>query len=97
MVGRFILGIAGGAFAVAAPAYTSEIAESSIRGALGSYFQLMITFGILLVYILGGVGVKLQEISIVCGIIPLIFGVLFFFMPDTPVWLISKVCVKHKL
>lgn len=90
MVGRYIIGIAGGAFAVVAPAYTSEIADNSVRGALGSYYQLMVTFGILLVYILGGVDVSIQAISIVCGIIPLIFGVLFFFMPDTPSWYLSK-------
>lgn len=94
MAGRFILGMAGGAFAVAAPCYTSEIAEKEIRGALGSYFQLMVTFGILFVYAVG-YGVDLQVLSIICGIVPLVFCVTFFFMPETPVWYMSK--VKRKI
>lgn len=45
ITGRFLLGIAGGAFCVAAPVYTGEIAQKEIRGTLGSYFQLMVTVG----------------------------------------------------
>lgn len=52
-VGRFITGMAGGAFCVSAPMYTSEIAEKEIRGTLGSYFQLLLTVGILFSYIVG--------------------------------------------
>lgn len=60
--------------------YIGEIAEKEIRGTLGSYFQLMITIGILFVYAVGA-GVNLFWLSIICGIIPLIFGVVFFLMP----------------
>lgn len=89
-VGRIILGMAGGAFAVAAPVYTAEIAENSIRGALGSYFQLMVTVGVLFVYIVGG-KVSAQLLSIICGVVPLVFGAIFFFMPESPEYLLSKV------
>lgn len=89
LVARFILGVAGGAFCVTAPMYTGEIAESSIRGALGSYFQLMITIGILFVYAVGA-GAEVILLSIICGIIPLVFGVIFFFMPESPSYLVSK-------
>lgn len=87
--GRFIIGMAGGAFAVAAPCYTSEIAEKQIRGALGSYFQLMVTLGILFVYAVGA-GVDLKVLSYICGVIPIVFAVTFFFMPESPVFLMSK-------
>lgn len=60
--------------------YIGEIAEKEIRGTLGSYFQLMITIGILFVYAVGA-GVNLFWLSVICGIIPLIFGVVFFLMP----------------
>ncbi|KAJ8981382.1 hypothetical protein NQ317_002576 [Molorchus minor] len=48
--GRFLTGLAGGAFCVAAPIYTSEIAQNEIRGTLGSFFQLLLTVGILISY-----------------------------------------------
>uniref|UniRef100_A0A0A1WTN4 Facilitated trehalose transporter Tret1-2 homolog n=2 Tax=Zeugodacus cucurbitae TaxID=28588 RepID=A0A0A1WTN4_ZEUCU len=86
---RFLLGIAGGAFCVAAPMYTGEIAQKEIRGTLGSFFQLMITAGILFVYAIGA-GLNVMWMSIVCGLIPLIFGVIFVFMPESPTYLIIK-------
>ncbi|XP_072743512.1 facilitated trehalose transporter Tret1 isoform X1 [Anoplolepis gracilipes] len=88
--GRFITGVSGGAFCVAAPLYTSEIAESEIRGTLGSYFQLMLTIGILISYVLGTVLENMKTLSIISGIVPLIFFVVFFFMPETPVYYLKK-------
>lgn len=87
--GRFITGLAGGSFCVAAPLYTSEIAQKEIRGALGSYFQLLLTVGIFLVYIWGGY-INPQITSVICAIVPLVFGVVFFLQPETPVYLLKK-------
>ncbi|KAL0872217.1 hypothetical protein ABMA27_004615 [Loxostege sticticalis] len=89
IAGRFITGIAGGAFCVTAPAYTSEIAQDSIRGTLGSYFQLMITVGILFAYAVGSY-TSVFVFNILCTIIPIIFGVIFFFMPESPNFLVVK-------
>ncbi|GBP15440.1 Facilitated trehalose transporter Tret1 [Eumeta japonica] len=89
MIGRFIAGIAGGAFCVTAPAYTSEIAQDSIRGTLGSYFQLMITVGILFAYAVGSY-TSVFLFNILCALIPLIFGCVFFFMPESPSFLVVK-------
>ncbi|XP_022905450.1 facilitated trehalose transporter Tret1-like isoform X2 [Onthophagus taurus] len=92
--GRFFTGLAGGAFCIAAPLYTSEISENSIRGRLGSFFQLLLTVGILLAYTFPLI--KSNDISstlihtILCAIFPLIFGVVFFFQPETPVHLYKK-------
>ncbi|XP_017016368.1 facilitated trehalose transporter Tret1-2 homolog isoform X1 [Drosophila kikkawai] len=86
---RFILGIAGGAFCVTAPMYTGEIAQKDIRGTLGSFFQLMITIGILFVYAIGA-GLDIFWVSVICGILPLVFGVIFFFMPESPTYLVAK-------
>lgn len=87
--GRFLTGLAGGAFCVAAPLYTSEIAEKEIRGALGSYFQLLLTVGILISYIFGS-EFSPQVLSIICVFIPVVFGLVFFFQPETPVYLLKK-------
>lgn len=89
MVGRVLLGVSGGAFCVTAPTYTGEIAQKQIRGTLGTYFQLMLTVGILFVYALGS-GVNLFTINIICLCIPIVFGAVFFFMPETPLYLVSK-------
>lgn len=89
IVGRVLLGIASGAFCVTSPAYIGEIAQKEIRGTLGSYFQLMITIGILFVYCIGA-GVNLLWLSIICGIIPLIFGAVFFLMPESPSYLVMR-------
>ncbi|XP_038223365.1 facilitated trehalose transporter Tret1-like isoform X3 [Zerene cesonia] len=89
MAGRFITGIAGGAFCVTAPAYTSEIAQDSIRGTLGSYFQLMITVGILFAYAVGSY-TSVFVFNILCTLIPIVFAVIFFFMPESPNFLVVK-------
>jgi MFS family permease len=89
MVGRFITGMMGGAFSLTAPAYTSEISEKEIRGTLGTYFQLMITFGILFVYGVGS-AVSVSVLSIICGCVPLLFGAIFWFMPETPLYYLTK-------
>ena len=49
IIGRFLTGFAGGAFVLAAPAYSAEIAETKYRGALGTVMQLMVTLGILFI------------------------------------------------
>jgi predicted MFS family arabinose efflux permease len=49
LAGRILTGFSGGAFVLAAPAYTAEIAEAKYRGALGALMQLMVCFGILFI------------------------------------------------
>lgn len=88
-VGRFITGIASGAFCVAAPMYTAEIAESEIRGRLGSYFQLLLAVGILLSYAFGCI-VDMFTLSIISVIAPIIFFVVFLFMPESPMYYLMK-------
>lgn len=87
--GRFLTGLAGGAFCVSAPMYTSEIAQKEIRGTLGSYFQLLLTVGILFAYVIGAF-VTPQVLAIICACVPLAFGVIFFIQPETPVYSLKK-------
>lgn len=83
--GRFIIGMAVGATCVAAPMYTSEIAQKEIRGALGSYFQLMVTVGVLYSYTFGAFLTPMNY-TIICSLVPLIFITLFGFQPETPLY-----------
>ncbi|XP_034102197.1 facilitated trehalose transporter Tret1-like [Drosophila nasuta] len=88
-VGRFIIGACGGAFCVTAPMYTTEIAEVAIRGIMGCFFQLWIVHGILYGF---GVGAlcKPKTVNILCGILPIIFFIIFIWMPESPVFLVQK-------
>ncbi|XP_063228368.1 facilitated trehalose transporter Tret1-like [Bacillus rossius redtenbacheri] len=90
-VGRIVCGMMGGAFSLSAPVYISEIAQKEIRGMLGVCYQLMLTVGILFVYVVGGIdGVSVFALTLTCSFIPLVFGAIFFFMPETPRQYIQK-------
>lgn len=89
LIGRVFLGLAGGAFCITAPQYSAEIAEKEIRGSLGTMFQLLIALGILFVYIIGAY-MSVFSMSIVCGICPIIFAIIFVFMPESPVYLMIQ-------
>lgn len=91
IVARVFLGISCGGFCVVAPLFIGEIAQKEIRGTLGSFFQLMITIGILFVYAVGA-GVSVFVLSVICGVIPLVFGAVFLFMPGK-IFLSFKICL----
>lgn len=86
-VARFIIGAAVGAACVVVPIYISEIAETSTRGSLGAMFQLNITVGILLAFVLGSV-MNYTTFAIVCALIEIGFLACFVWMPESPIWLV---------
>lgn len=88
-IGRFFAGIATGAMCVLCPMYIGEIAESSIRGALGSFFQMFLCIGILFTYFLGAL-VAWKSLSMLLAVVPIAFLVFFYFMPETPIFLLKK-------
>lgn len=89
LVGRLIIGLAGGAFCVSAPQYSAEIAEKEIRGVVGTFFQVLIITGILFTYIVGAF-VDVFALNVICATVPLIFGAIFCFMPESPVYLVIE-------
>lgn len=82
--------MATGSFCVVAPMYISEIAESSIRGTLGTLFQLTLSIGILLVYIIGAM-VTWTTLSVLCLLVPVALFIGMLFLPETPTYLLKKV------
>jgi len=88
LAGRILTGFSGGAFVLAAPAYTAEIAESKYRGALGVLMQLMMCFGILFINVNCNTNWKL--LSGMCLAFPALCALWMFFMPRSPVFLVSK-------
>ncbi|KAL7028219.1 hypothetical protein ACKWTF_005760 [Chironomus riparius] len=89
IIGRALIGMACGACCVSCPVYVGEIADKEIRGKLGSFFQLLITTGIMLVFILGAYNSS-QITSSVCAFIPLLFGFCIFFCPESPAFYVMK-------
>ncbi|CAN6448448.1 unnamed protein product [Victoria cruziana] len=85
-MGRLLEGFGVGIISYTVPVYVAEISPQDMRGALGSVYQLAITSGILIAYILG---LFLQWRTLaVLEILPctlLIPGL--FFIPESPRWL----------
>ena len=88
-IGRFIIGLAGGPFCISAPQYTAEIAQKEIRGTLSCFMELLQVSGILFAFIVGA-GTSVFWLSVIGGILPLIFGCIFYFMPESPTFLINE-------
>lgn len=55
---------------------------------LGTFFQLLIIFGILFAYIVGSFS-SVFSTNIICGLVPLVFGAIFLCMPESPVFLMN--------
>uniref|UniRef100_A0A1A9VZI8 Major facilitator superfamily (MFS) profile domain-containing protein n=1 Tax=Glossina brevipalpis TaxID=37001 RepID=A0A1A9VZI8_9MUSC len=88
-VARFLLGMSGGAFCIIAPLYTTEIAQTKIRGILGCFFQMLITMGILYSYIMGAV-CTVFVMTLSCTFLPVISGILFLILPESPFYYVMK-------
>lgn len=99
-VGRFIYGVAVGAFSVFCPKYIAETAPIEVKGPAGALTQVCVTFGILIAFTVGlGIGdvdeddqnsFEIQYYWYILFAIPLFFAavqvlLLFFVFPyDTP-------------
>lgn len=101
VIARFVLGIAIGMAAVAAPLYIAECAPLENRGAMVSTYQLAITVGILASYLTGVIiddetAKGMWRIMFGLGIVP---GVLFLaglaLLPESPRWLVRKDRPSH--
>lgn len=95
---RFGLGFAVGISSFVVPLYLSETAPASIRGSMGTLFQLMITIGIFLIaaintYIAHAFADEMVSLPIMFLVIAA-FSLLMFFgglaLPESPRWLMLK-------
>lgn len=95
---RFGLGFAVGIASFIVPLYLSETAPASIRGSMGSLFQLMITIGIFLIAVTNVViarvflnpHVALPIMFLVIAAFSLIMFIGSFRLPESPRWLMLK-------
>lgn len=95
---RFFLGFGVGVASFVVPLYLSETAPTSIRGSMGTLFQLMITIGIFLISVTNvfiakiitnpSSALPLMFLVIVLFALVMLFGA--FILPESPRWLMLK-------
>ncbi|XP_055850155.1 facilitated trehalose transporter Tret1-like [Episyrphus balteatus] len=86
---RLIMGFGVGFVMTVQPMYVGEIATDDTRGALGSLMQLFIVSGILYVYAIGPF-VSYLTLQYSCIVIPVIFALIFVFLPESPYYYAGK-------
>ena len=91
IIARIIGGLSVGAASVISPMYVAEVAPKKIRGSLVAVYQLTITLGILISYL---INYSLHDVEnnwrwmFATGIVPsVIFFIGLFFIPESPRWL----------
>ena len=90
IVGRIIVGLGIGLSSGTVPVYISEVSPAEARGWQVSLFQLAITFGILLAYVVDFAFAKIEGWRWMFGlaVIPAaIFAVGMVYLPESPRWL----------
>lgn len=88
-VARILHGFTAGAIIVIAPVFLIEIANTNIRGILGSTVILTAHFGVALAFVFGNY-CSYSTPPIFMIILSLIFVVSFYFFPETPTFLFKQ-------
>src|ERR1700736_5999134 len=91
IVGRIIVGLGIGLSSGTVPVYISEVSPADARGWTVSLFQLAITIGILLAYIVDYAFAKSEAWRWMFGlaVIPAaVFAIGMYFLPESPRWLV---------
>ena len=92
VAGRLLVGAGVGVAAVAAPLYAAELAPTSLRGRFVSAYQLAITVGIFLAYLVDGWLSKSDSWRLMLGAaaVPgLLLFVVALVAPESPRWLMK--------
>ncbi len=92
VVGRLVVGFGVGVASLAAPLYAAEQAPSRLRGRFVSTYQLSITIGIFIAYLVDQALTNDDNWRLMLGIsaVPaLLLVIVILPMPDTPRWLLK--------
>lgn len=97
---RFLCGLAVGISSAVVPTYINEVAPPSLRGALGAVFQMAITIGIMMAYLLGAYAFRTSYdghsfcqwrlLAYSVAVPSALLLVCGSFVPESPGWLASK-------
>ncbi|KAF5294388.1 hypothetical protein FQR65_LT10753 [Abscondita terminalis] len=87
-IARFFAGSSFAIVTTSGSIYVGEISEKDIRGKLCTAFNIMKLTGSLFVLSIGPF-VSYTALAISCGVLPVVFVILFYFMPESPHYLIK--------
>ena len=93
IVARILLGLAIGIVSFVVPLYLSEISPQHIRGTVLASFQLMVTIGILVAYLINFAFSSTANWEWMLGVtmIPAALMILsMLFLPESPRWMVSR-------
>ncbi|XP_031355098.1 facilitated trehalose transporter Tret1-like [Photinus pyralis] len=89
IIGRIVAGIGDGVSLPCISIYICEIASKDIRGRLGAIPPLIAVFGN--VFVLGaGPFLEYRTLIVSCAVFPVTFTILFWFMPNSPYFLMKN-------
>ncbi|XP_044733223.1 facilitated trehalose transporter Tret1-like [Chrysoperla carnea] len=88
-IARIMAGLSIGVALSVVPVYLGEISSPNIRGKLSNLISIQIHLGVLFSYVIGPY-VSLKLSSIISAIFPVIYFIIFVFMPETPYFFIMK-------
>ncbi|XP_023313084.1 facilitated trehalose transporter Tret1-like isoform X2 [Anoplophora glabripennis] len=84
-----ITGVSGGLLEAPVLTYVAEITQPHLRGILSSTSSMAVMLGILSQFLLGAL-LRWRTIVLINCAVPILSFVLLIFVPETPIWLISK-------
>uniref|UniRef100_A0A8D8Z2U3 Facilitated trehalose transporter Tret1 n=1 Tax=Cacopsylla melanoneura TaxID=428564 RepID=A0A8D8Z2U3_9HEMI len=88
-IARFLIGIGTTGVLINVPLIVSEMADKDLRGPLGTCLILFLNGGYLFSYVIGAFA-TFNQLNICCFFVPIIFLVTFYWIPESPSFLISQ-------
>ncbi|XP_059058729.1 facilitated trehalose transporter Tret1-like [Achroia grisella] len=95
-IANALLGIGTGIMEAPSITYVGEVSDPSLRGFLTTLTNGFTSTGIFVAYLLGTV-LPWRQAALVALVVPLLTMLLVLFVPETPVWLLSKGRKKEAL
>ncbi|XP_046669301.1 facilitated trehalose transporter Tret1-like isoform X1 [Homalodisca vitripennis] len=92
-VARIGAGLGKGVAFTVVPMYLGEIAGVKVRGAISTIFTGLLYSGIMFEYIIGPF-VSYDMLNYISGVVPIVFFLTFFMLPESPYYLLMK--ERHK-
>nr|CAD7440089.1 unnamed protein product [Timema bartmani] len=86
---KLYIGLGAAGSSIMGPLYVTEIVDDDIRGSLVSYTGLFASSSILFAYVVGYYA-SYTTFTAICLAMPVAFMASFFWMPETPAYLISQ-------
>lgn len=88
-ISRLLSGVGGAGCFFVVPVYIAEISDKKIRGGLCASFSIICNTGIFLEFIIAEY-MDFRDGAVLVGIVSVVFMVGFWFMPESPQYLLSK-------